>query len=182
MERLEQLMADAQQAFAEFKKTQLDTGKVTAGEMFGTREYLKNNYLYRMAAAKLGIFGNSNDEAMYPAYAVDANGQQLEGSERCVLRFAPGQLPPVNAFWSLTMYELPSSLLVVNPLNRYLINSPMLPGLKHDLQHDSPGKELLGPGPTAPRNLMKVRNNDFRPWLVTAASRRVLRGCFRRSR
>jgi hypothetical protein len=43
------------------------------------------------------------------------------------LRFALGQLPPVNAFWSLTMYELPTSLLVANPLNRYLLNPPMLP-------------------------------------------------------
>jgi len=61
-------------------------------------------------------------EAMYPVYAVDANGQKLDATQnRYTLRFAPGQLPPVNAFWSLTMYELPSRLLVANPLNRYLI-------------------------------------------------------------
>ena len=46
--------------------------------------------------------------------------------------FLQDQLPPVNAFWSLTLYELPASLLSANPLNRYLINSPMLPTLKHD--------------------------------------------------
>ena len=65
------------------------------------------------------------------------------------MRFAPGQLPPVNAFWSLTMYELPQSLLVANPLNRYLINSPMLPQFKRDadggltllIQNESPGKD-----------------------------------------
>ena len=65
------------------------------------------------------------------------------------MRFPPGQLPPVNAFWSLTMYELPASLLYANPLNRYLINSPMLPSLKRDadggitlyVQHESPGKD-----------------------------------------
>ena len=51
---------------------------------------------------------------------------------RYALRFAPGQLPPVNAFWSLTLYELPSQLLSANPLNRYLINSPMLPHLERD--------------------------------------------------
>ena len=100
--------------------------------MFGTREYLKNNYLYRMAAAVLGIYGNSKQEAMYPIYCVDADGQKLDGANRYTLRFAPGQLPPVNAFWSLTMYELPASLLVANPLNRYLINSPMLPQFKQD--------------------------------------------------
>jgi hypothetical protein len=142
-------MGDAWQAFADFKKTRFDTGEVTAGDAFGTREYLKNNYMYRMTAAVLGIYGNSKQEAMYPAYSVDASGQKLDGTNRYTLRFAAGQLPPVNAFWSLTMYELPSSLLVANPLNRYLINSPMLPELKRDsdggltlyIQHDSPGKD-----------------------------------------
>ena len=65
------------------------------------------------------------------------------------MRFAPGQLPPVNAFWSLTMYELPQSLLVANPINRYLLNSPMLPQLAKDadggltlyIQNESPGKD-----------------------------------------
>ena len=105
---------------------------MTSGDVFGTREFLKNNYLYRMAAAVLGIYGNSKQEAMYPVYGVDADGQKLDGANRYTLRFAPGQLPPVNAFWSLTMYELPESLLVANPINRYLINSPMLPQLKKD--------------------------------------------------
>ena len=124
-------MADAWSTSADLKK-RIDAGQVTAGDLFGTREYLKHNYLYRMAAAVLGIYGNSTAEAMYPMYTVDANGQKLDGANRYTLRFAPGQLPPVNAFWSLTMYELPSSLLVANPLNRYLINSPMLPQLRRD--------------------------------------------------
>jgi NADH-quinone oxidoreductase subunit F len=65
-------MADAW-ADLEGLKKQIDTGKVTAGELFGTREYLENNYLYRMAGAVLGIYGNSKQEAMYPAYAIDAD-------------------------------------------------------------------------------------------------------------
>ena len=125
---LEQGMADAWKEFEDFKSTQVETGKVTSGDMFGTREFLKNNYLYRMAAAILGIYGNSKAEAMYPIYTVDAAGEKLDAwTHRYTLRFAPGKLPPVNAFWSVTMYELPQSLLVANPLNRYLINSPMLP-------------------------------------------------------
>ena len=80
-----------------------------------------------MSGAVLGIYGNSKEEAIYPVYFVDAANQKLDGANRYTLRFAPGQLPPVNAFWSLTMYELPASLLFANPLNRYLINSPMLP-------------------------------------------------------
>jgi hypothetical protein len=76
-----------------------------------------------MRAVSIGIGGNSKQEAMYPVYAVDAAGQ-LDGANRYTVHFTSGQLPPVNAFWSLTMYELPASLLVANPINRYLINSP----------------------------------------------------------
>ena len=62
---------------------------------------------------------------------------------------AAGKLPPVNSFWSLTMYELPASLLTENPINRYLINSPMEPDLIRDadggvtlyIQQDSPGRD-----------------------------------------
>jgi hypothetical protein len=146
---VEEGMADAWKTFEDFKSTQLDTGKVVSGDGFGTREYLKNDYLNRMSAAVLGIYGNSKQEAMYPVYFTDSSGKKPSGSNRYMLRFAPDQLPPVNAFWSLTMYELPSSLLVANPLNRYLINSPMLPGLKRDsdggltiyVQHESPGED-----------------------------------------
>ena len=153
-------MADAWADFAGLTK-QFDAGKVTSGDVFGTREYLKNNYLYRMGAAVMGIYGNSKLEAMYPVYGVDADGKKLDGANRYTLRFAPGQLPPVNAFWSLTMYQLPASLLVANPINRYLINSPMLPRLKLDtdggltllIQNESPGKDKQAnwlPAPKGP--------------------------------
>ncbi|WP_378946523.1 DUF1254 domain-containing protein [Mesorhizobium sp. ANAO-SY3R2] len=140
-------MADAWAAFKEFKETQIDTGKRTDG--FGTRAHLNGDYLQRMSSAALGIYGNSKDEAVYPVYFVDDGMKPLSGANRYELRFAPGQLPPVNAFWSLTLYELPSSLLSANPLNRYLINSPMLPDLKRDadggitlyVQHDSSGTD-----------------------------------------
>jgi hypothetical protein len=145
---IQQGMADAWADFANLKK-RMDAGEVTSGELFGTREYLRNNYLYRMAAAVMGIYGNSKQEAMYPLYSVDSDGHKLDGANRYALRFAPGQLPPVNAFWSLTMYEMPASLLVANPLNRYLLNSPMLPQFKSDgdggitlyIQNESPGAD-----------------------------------------
>jgi hypothetical protein len=126
-----------------------DAGEVTSGEAFGTREHLKNNYLYRMAGDVIGIYGNSEEEAIYPMLSVDSEGAPLDGSRhRYTVRFAPGAMPPVNAFWSLTMYDLPARLLVANPLDRYLINSPMLPRLVKDadggitlhIQHESPGK------------------------------------------
>lgn len=146
---LKEGMADGWKAFADFKATELDTGKITSADGFGDRAYLKNDYMRRMSAAALGIYGNSKQEAIYPAYFLDADHQGIDGSHRYTLRFAPGQLPPVNAFWSLTMYELPQSLLYANPLDRYLINSAMLPNLKRDadggitlyIQNDSPGKD-----------------------------------------
>jgi len=115
--------------------------------LFGSREYLKNDFLARATGTQMGIGANSRDEALYPFYNKDADGQPLDGSKyKYTLHFAKGQFPPVNAFWSLTMYDLPSQLLVKNPLNRYLINSPMLPHLKLDgdggltlyIQADSP--------------------------------------------
>lgn len=155
-------MADAWQTLATFKTEQVDTGKRTAADGFGTREFLDNDYLARMASAAYGIYGNSKEEALYPNYFTDAEGQPLDASRnRYRLRFAAEGLPPVNAFWSLTMYELPASLLVANPLDRYLINSSMLPNLQRDadggitlyLQHESPGADKEAnwlPAPNGP--------------------------------
>jgi hypothetical protein len=158
---IEEGMADAWQAMAGVK-AQVEAHKLSSGDLFGTRKTLKNNYLFRMFAAVAGIYGNSKEEAVYDLYAVDAAGQALDGARRrYAVRFAPGQLPPVNAFWSLTLYELPSQRLSANPLNRYLINSPMLPKLKRDadggltivVQHESPGPDREAnwlPAPSGP--------------------------------
>jgi hypothetical protein len=141
-------MGDGWKAFADFKAGEIDTLKATSADVFGTREYLKNRYIYRMAGAVLGIYGNSKEEAIYPLYLVDAKGAPLDGAKNTYsLHFAAGQLPPVDFFWSLTLYKLPESLLYANPINRYLINSPMLPALKRDadggltihVQNASPG-------------------------------------------
>src|SRR3984885_6469202 len=155
----EQGRADAYAAFAGGVK-RMDNGTLTSGDLFGTRRAMKNNYLNRWLGT-IGIYGNSKQEALYPIYGIDADGQKLSGANRYSIRFAPGQLPPVNAFWSLTMYELPASLLVANPLNRYLLNSPMLPQFKKDadggltllIQNESPGKEMEAnwlPAPKGP--------------------------------
>jgi hypothetical protein len=122
-------MADAWSEFATFKKDKIDTGEVKSGQLFGTKEQLNGNYLYRMAGAVIGIYANSNAEAMYPVLSTDADGKALSGGNKYTLTFPAGGLPPVNAFWSVTMYKLPESLLVDNPINRYVINSPMLPNL-----------------------------------------------------
>lgn len=156
---IEQGRSDAFAAFEAGVK-ELDEGKLTAGDLFGTREFMKNNYLNRWLAT-IGIYGNSKQEAMYPVYRIDSQGNGLSGANRYTLRFAAGELPPVHAFWSLTMYKLPESLLVANSINRYLINSPMLPQMKKDadggltiyIQNASPGADLESnwlPAPTGP--------------------------------
>jgi hypothetical protein len=86
----------------------------------------------------------------YPVLRIDGEGKPLTGANHYTLHFAKGELPPVHALWSATMYELPQSLLVANPINRYLINSPMIPELKTDtdggttlyIQNETPGKKL----------------------------------------
>jgi hypothetical protein len=140
--------ADAWVDFAALLK-RFDEWKITSGDVFGTRQYLKNNYLYRMGAAVMGIYGNSREDAIYPVYTVDRADEKLTGAGKYTMRFPAGQLPPVNAFWSLTMYRMPESLLVANPINRYLLNSPMMPqfvmdadgGLTLHIQNESPGKD-----------------------------------------
>ncbi|OYR15005.1 DUF1254 domain-containing protein [Brucella thiophenivorans] len=119
-------------------------------QLFGTREFLKNDYVARAVGTQVGIGANSREEALYPIYEKDGNGDALDGSKAAyTLHFSGNNFPPVNAFWSLTMYDLPSQLLVANPLNRYLINSPMMPDLKLDpdggltiyIQNESPGAD-----------------------------------------
>ncbi|WP_426282222.1 DUF1254 domain-containing protein [Lysobacter soli] len=130
--------------------------------LFGDRAFLKNDYVARATGTQVGIGANSREEALYPILDKDADGQPLDGSKgKYTLHFAPGQLPPVNAFWSYTMYDLPKQLLVRNPIDRYLINSPMLPSLKEDsdggltlyIQAESPGKDKESnwlPAPNGP--------------------------------
>jgi len=144
-------LAEAKAQFDSFKTQEIDTRRVSSTALFGTREHLKNNYMYRFAGARLGIYGNSADEAVYVPGFVDSDGQPLNaGTNRYTLHFAKGELPPNDAFWSLTMYNGKNQFLVANPLNRYLINSSMLPQLALDadggltlyIQATSPGKKL----------------------------------------
>ena len=120
------------------------------GAAFGDRDFYHGNWLLRAAAAKAGIYGNDAAEAMYPMTKWMANGEPLDGGKHSyTLTFPAGQYPPVNAFWSVTMYDGKTQLLIENPINRYLINSPMLPGLKNSadgsltiyIQKDSPGTD-----------------------------------------
>ena len=112
----------------------INTDQISSGEMFGTRDFLRNNYLYRFVGAKLGLYGNSKQDALYFGYFVDANHQPLDASKSSYeLHFAKGDLPPTKAFWSLTMYDGKTQLLVENPLKRYVLNSTTLKSYKYGL-------------------------------------------------
>lgn len=146
---LEDGIADAKAEFATFKKDKLDTQQIATGDLFGSRDHLKNNYLYRYAGAQVGLFGNSADEATYFNYVVDSEGKPANGARHSYsVHFAKDQLPPADAFWSLTLYDAKTKLLVPNHKKRYVINSRMLPNLKLDadggltlaLQHHEPPK------------------------------------------
>ena len=120
------------------------------GAFFGDEAFYNGNWLMRAGAAKGGLYGNDAAEAMYPYTRTDATGEPLDGAKhKYTITFAPGELPPVNAFWSVTMYDGKSQFLIKNPINRYLINSPMLSAMKKDadgsltlfIQKDSPGTD-----------------------------------------
>src|SRR6266567_1180446 len=119
------------------------------GSLFGDSAFYNGDWLKRAAAAQAGIYGNDAAEAMYPMTKTLANGEPLDASNNnYTLTFAKDQFPPVNAFWSVTMYDGKSQLLIKNPINRYLLNSPMLSSMKKNadgsltlhIQKDSPGK------------------------------------------
>ena len=134
---------------------------LASAKIVGTRDLLnksaKENYnldnffIMRATAAHIGIYGNSADEAIYPTYLADAEGKAFDASaSNYTLTFKKDEFPPVTAFWSLTMYDGKTQLLIDNPINRYLLNSSMMEkfvlnkdgSLTIYVQKESPGKEL----------------------------------------
>jgi hypothetical protein len=128
----------------------------------GSAEGYNGDWLMRAVVAKAGIYANDTVEAAYPFGRTDARGNPLDGSKaNYTITFPAGQLPPVNAFWSVTMYDGKTQLLIENPIGRYLVNSPMLPGLKRNpdggvtlyVQNKSPGPDRESnwlPAPAGP--------------------------------
>ena len=85
-------MADAWAAFKTYKETELDTGKKTSADAFGTRAFLNGDYLARMSGAVLGIYGNSKDEAIYPALFRRRRRKAAERREPIPAAFRAGRL------------------------------------------------------------------------------------------
>jgi hypothetical protein len=106
------------------------------------------DYLKRSVVAAFGWPANRQEDAVYPYTFVDANGEKLTGANKYTLTFPKGQAPPVNAFWSITMYMIEDGWwFVPNPLNKFTV-SPR-DKLKYNadgsltiyLQRESPGKD-----------------------------------------
>jgi hypothetical protein len=101
------------------------------------------NYPLRAVHSGPYLGGNSAREALYPNTYVDSQNNPLTGANRYELRFT--KAPPVDAFWSLTIYNADDKMLVDNPISRYKVGSET-PGLKVNpdgsftilIQHDQP--------------------------------------------
>jgi hypothetical protein len=120
------------------------------GSIFGDRAFFNGDRLKRAAAAKFGISGYDAVEAMYPFVTKTADGEALDANKHnYTLTFAANQLSPVDAFWSITMYDPATQHLIENPVNRYLLDSAMLPSMKSNsdgpltlyIQKGSPGQD-----------------------------------------
>jgi hypothetical protein len=105
-----------------------------------------NYYLKRAIIAMAGLGANQPEDAIYPMNVCDADGKPVEGRNRYVLHFGKDELPPVSAFWSVTMYDA-DGFQIANALNRFAIGDR--DDLKYNrdgsldlyLQHESPGRE-----------------------------------------
>jgi len=131
-------------------------GYTTKTGLYGT------DYLQRALITAIGLGANRPQDAVYPTSLKDAEGRVYTGAEKYELRFAPGQLPPVKGFWSLTMYDA-DMFFVANPIDRYSMSIRTNPKLEADgglvilIQNESPGADMEAnwlPAPKDRFNLM----------------------------
>ena len=134
------------------------------------------DYVLRALCNMLGPGWNLSADAVYPASEKGADGKDYDGDKKYVIRFEKGQMPPVNGFWSLTMYDA-NRFFVPNPLNRYTLSQrDHLPASADGsviiyLQADSPGKDKEANWLPAPegkfsvmlRTLLAERHSAFDP-------------------
>ncbi|WP_053157774.1 DUF1254 domain-containing protein [Pseudomonas sp. P1.8] len=120
-----------------------------------------NYYLKRAIVAQVGLGANLPEDAIYPLNIGDSNGKPLNGANKYILHFNKGETPPVNAFWSITLYD-PEGFQVANSLDRFALSSWMPFKTNADgsldiyFQNESPGKDLEAnwlPAPKGPFNL-----------------------------
>jgi hypothetical protein len=116
------------------------------------------DYMKRAVVAAFRLAGEPREDAVYPYAEVDGAGQKLTGAHDYTLSFAKGETPPVNGFWSITMYEIDQGWwFVPNALNKFTV-SPRN-DLKYNpdgsltlyFQHASPGRRRKPTGCPPPR-------------------------------
>ena len=120
-----------------------------------------NYYLKRAIVTQLGLGANLPEDAVYPLNLGDSTGQPLDGANKYTVHFEKDQIPPVNAFWSITLYD-PEGFQVANSLNRFAVSSWMPFHYNGDgsldlyFQNESPGTGFEAnwlPAPKGPFNL-----------------------------
>jgi hypothetical protein len=120
-----------------------------------------NYYLKRALVAQLGLGANLPEDAIYPLNLADSEGKPLDGASNYTIHFEKGEIPPVEAFWSITLYDS-DGFQVANSLNRFAVSSWMPfkynPDGSLDLyfQNESPGGDKEAnwlPAPKGPFNL-----------------------------
>lgn len=123
-----------------------DAGKDVNGWTFSTKTGVYDtDYLQRAFITAIGLGANRPEDAIYPTSKVDASGKSYSGANKYLIRFEKGQTPPVEGFWSITMYDA-DYFFVANPLNRYTVSSRFPFKYNPDgsldiyIQKDSPGK------------------------------------------
>ena len=106
------------------------------------------NYMNRAVVAAFGWPANLQEDAVYPYTEVDGAGQPLNGANKYTLTFPKGETPPVDGFWSITMYEIDQGWwFVPNPLNKFTVSPRDNPKPNADgsltlyFQNKSPGKD-----------------------------------------
>jgi hypothetical protein len=127
-----------------------------------------NYYFKRAIVAQIGLGANLPDDAIYPLNLGDENGQPLSGEHKYVLHFDKSAAPPVNAFWSITLYD-PQGFQVANGLNRFAVSSWMPFTYNQDgsldlyFQNESPGKEKEANWLPAPKGAFNLTMRLYSP-------------------
>ena len=125
-------------------------------------------YAYRAGWTFYGVGGNLAEDAVYPFAEKDAEGKPFNGASKYTLTFKKEEIPPVNAFWSLTMYDK-DAFLVDNPLSRYALGDRS--GMKSSddgsltlyIQNESPGKDKESNWLPAPKDDFKLALRLYAP-------------------
>ena len=149
-----------QQGFAKIMGHFKTAGEDSNGWVFTTETGLYGtDYIQRALVTAIGLGANRPQDAVYPTSEVDAAGQPYTGANKYVMHFSKGQLPPVDGFWSLTMYN-GEYFFVANPLNRYTLSE------RNDLKTNADGSIDLylqheNPGPDKESNWLPAPSDKF---------------------